>query len=329
MPKKRKSRNSSGNESEQVNKSKNLKTRGPSGDQGISVSEILSETNAVLYKTEDTIVSAADSEVFLESSSTVQNLSKLLTMASVPNSSNIPGVQDPTNKDIFDFLKKIDSRLISVEKRLDSLKEVEKKVDSVEKDLKRLWVAVEDRNKIFDERITKLEEKSESLDFGLSMINSKVIQLEKEKESLQENLTYLQSQSMRNNLLFGNIPEVSDDQTEDTEKTLRTFISEKMKLASDVVEKLSFERVHRMGSRVEGGRPRQIVAKFTLFKEKELIRRQWKVLEAPYYVSEQFPKDVIEKRKKLLPKMKDARKAGKKAWLAYDTLYVDGKPVKD
>ena len=37
---------------------------------------------------------------------------------------------------------------------------------------------------------------------------------------------------------------------------------------------------------------------------------------------EQFPSKVVEKRKLLLPKLKGAKRDGKKAWLSYDTLYV-------
>ncbi|KAH3772640.1 hypothetical protein DPMN_173981 [Dreissena polymorpha] len=43
---------------------------------------------------------------------------------------------------------------------------------------------------------------------------------------------------------------------------------------------------------------------------------------------EQFPPEVLEKRRKLVPKMKDAKKEGKRYWIVYDTIYVDGKPVK-
>jgi hypothetical protein len=48
-----------------------------------------------------------------------------------------------------------------------------------------------------------------------------------------------------------------------------------------------------------------------------------------YYITEQYPPEVAAKRRKLLPKMKDARTTGHKAWIAYDTLYINGKAVKD
>jgi hypothetical protein len=106
-------------------------------------------------------------------------------------------------------------------------------------------------------------------------------------------------------------------------------MTDKMKIAKDIVDKMGFERVHRIGPKIDG-KTRKLVAKFSLFKERELVRKQWKALEGtPYYVNEQFPKEVIDKRRKLVPKMKDARREGKTAWIAYDTLYINGKPVKD
>ena len=81
------------------------------------------------------------------------------------------------------------------------------------------------------------------------------------------------------------------------------------------------ERVHRIGPK-QHGRCRQIVAKFLQFKDKEFVTKQWKTLEGtPFYVSEQFPGEVVEQRKRLV---RAARQEGKQAWIAYDTLYIDG-----
>ncbi|KAH3753329.1 hypothetical protein DPMN_032700 [Dreissena polymorpha] len=60
-----------------------------------------------------------------------------------------------------------------------------------------------------------------------------------------------------------------------------------------------------------------------------MVRREWKHLSGTgCQMFEQFPPEVVEKRRKLVPKMKDAKKEGKRSWIVYDTLYVDGKPVK-
>ncbi|KAH3695372.1 hypothetical protein DPMN_082829 [Dreissena polymorpha] len=73
-----------------------------------------------------------------------------------------------------------------------------------------------------------------------------------------------------------------------------------------------------------------MVAKFSFFKDKEIVRRQLKHLNwTGFNVFEQFPPEVVAKRMKLLPKMKKERAKGKRSWIAYDTMYVDGRPVRN
>ena len=64
--------------------------------------------------------------------------------------------------------------------------------------------------------------------------------------------------------------------------------------------------------------------------DRERVRREWKHLRGTnFYMYEQFPREVTDKRRKLVKKMKEARDQGKRAWIVYDTLYVDGRPVRD
>ena len=94
------------------------------------------------------------------------------------------------------------------------------------------------------------------------------------------------------------------------------------------MDTLKLERVHRIGEHSAEG-PRKIVCKFNMFPEREMVRKQRIHLEGTqYFLHEQFPPEVIAKRRKLLPKMKDAKKDGKRAWLSYDSLYIDGKKVE-
>lgn len=123
-----------------------------------------------------------------------------------------------------------------------------------------------------------------------------MVELEKTNELLTDAITYLRSQNMRNNLLFSYIPEPRNE-TEECEATIREFLHEKMKIAKELVDKFGFERVHRMGEKL-GGYPRKTLAMFTLFKAKEMVRRQWKTLQGtPYYMNEQFPMEVVDKKK--------------------------------
>jgi chromosome segregation ATPase len=114
---------------------------------------------------------------------------------------------EPSNTDIMKCLKNIESTMKGMEKRLSSLEAVEKKVTEFESELKKIWIYISDTNKATIERVGKVEERVETTDFSLSLANSKVLELEKEKDSLKDEIVYLQSHSMRNNLVFSNIPE--------------------------------------------------------------------------------------------------------------------------
>lgn len=84
-----------------------------------------------------------------------------------------------------------------------------------------------------------------------------------------------------------------------------------------------------MGQKKEGSN-RNIVAKFAMFKERELVRRQSGTLKGSgHFVFEQFPKEISQKRKKLVPFMKEKQKKSNRSWIAYDTLYVNGVPKRD
>ncbi|XP_052225400.1 uncharacterized protein LOC127840939 [Dreissena polymorpha] len=140
----------------------------------------------------------------------------------------------------------------------------------------------------------------------------------------------MQAQSMRNNLIFSGINESSSEKPDDTERLLCSFIVENLQIPQDDAKCINLERVHRIGVRQSGNQPpRPIVAKFSLFKDRESVRKSsWNLKGTNYYVSEQFPKDVADRRRSLMPAFRKARADGKKAWLSYDKLYIDGVPVR-
>ena len=67
-----------------------------------------------------------------------------------------------------------------------------------------------------------------------------------------------------------------------------------------------------------GGNARKVVAKFDVYKDKEVIRNQSKHLKGiPHYASEQFPKEEVDKGKQLYPKMKAAEMINRVDHLRY------------
>jgi len=103
---------------------------------------------------------------------------------------------------------------------------------------------------------------------------------------------------------------------------------------------MRFENVHSISQKIDaisagerGGvrnRSRSIVCKFSFFGDREKVRGNSKNFkDTQFYISEQFPPEVAAKRRRIFKKVKEDRLAGRKAWVLYDTLFVDGKPGRD
>ncbi|XP_052766903.1 uncharacterized protein LOC128207802 [Mya arenaria] len=242
------------------------------------------------------------------------------------------GGREPTNKDLLDCMRAMGDKLTVMENKLNKIETLELKVTDFERELRKIWIALEDRVKRTDERVNKLEDKVESVDVEAGIMADRVNVLEKQRKELRDDVAYLKSQSMRNNLVFTNVPEDNSSGNEPadvTENKLRMHMQETLKIAKETAESIRFERVHRSPGQPRQGKVRNIVAKFTFFKDREVVRREWKHLAGTgCQMYEQFPPEVLDKRRRLVPMMKDARKEGKRAWIAYDTLYVDGEQVR-
>ena len=145
-------------------------------------------------------------------------------------------------------------------------------------------------------------------------------------KSLTGDLIDLKCRSMRDNLFFFHIPEQFQTSNgrrfEDTKEVLSSFLRQHLQI-SDV----KFDRVHRIAPTQRSRRdtPRPIVAKFTLFKEREVVRRAaFKLKGTNFGISEQFPEEIEEVRHGLYPIMRNLRRDGKRVHLVRDKLYVDG-----
>ena len=299
-------------------------------DGSVHVSDLLKSTNDILFGDELSALNMSDTSVFVAGGDGGGGGARSAAAGKDGHRTAHTIRKDPTIADVFALLGKMDTRMGSIEKRLERLESVEAKVDKVDKEIQKLWLHIDKHQKRVDERLGKVEERHDNAELNIGLTNDKVTTLERQNKNLADNLVYLQSQSMRNNLLFSNIDEAQNEVPDQTEQKLRQFMVEKLEMAQGLVDGIAFERVHRMGPQInEGIRKRTIVAKFTLFKDREVVRKlRGKLRNSSYYINEQFPKEVADKRKALKPQMMEAIRNGKRAWLAYDKLYIDGKLVK-
>ena len=186
---------------------------------------------------------------------------------------------EPTNRDIMNCLKMIGKRIDGVEVKLQSLGDLVKKMDDFEVELKNIRCLVNNHTKKVDERIQKVEDKVEGTDMTIGLMASRVEELEEERDNLKDDVAYLKSQSMRNNLIFTGVAETGiNEGYEQTEANLSQHLVDAMKIQKEVADNIQFESVHRSPREPLPRKTRSIVAKFTYFKDRELVRKQWKNL---------------------------------------------------
>ena len=147
-------------------------------------------------------------------------------------------------------------------------------------------------------------------------------------KKLEERIIDVQARSMRDNLVFYNLPETeSEHGTVTSEGIIKNLINEKLEIDDNV----EFERVHQIGSarNQEGNRKvRQIVAKFSSHKMKGRVKFAAKKLQGTQIeISEQFQKEICERSKQLWPLFKAAKVEGRNAKLVVDKLFIDGQQV--
>jgi len=229
------------------------------------------------------------------------NANKLTSTPGSPGRVADPS-DSPSNADILNYLKVMATKISAIDKRLESLSILERKVAGFETEMKKLHTIVNDKMKHYNEKSMKVCDRVDNLEMSVGMAGDEITQLRKAQSNIQDTLLYLQSQSMRSNLVFTNIKESINERHEDCEVKVRQFIVEKHGVAQDLVDSIQFERVHRIG--VSGStsgaesttlRPRNIVTKFSLYKDKKMVRRaKSKLRGTDHYIFEQFPKEIAD-----------------------------------
>ncbi|KAI5753354.1 hypothetical protein M8J77_026134 [Diaphorina citri] len=166
---------------------------------------------------------------------------------------------------------------------------------------------------------TNMNKKLQPLVKEVAEMKQKVQNLEKNIEINMSRINKIEKK--RNLIIFGLEQEEEEDPTMLEEKLLQLF-KEKLNIK---VETFEIDFIKRFGKAKD---KKPIVVGLTTWKRKISILTQTPKLKGTNIViKEDFPKDVIEIRKKLYPQMKTYREQNRKAILKYDKLYVDGKPI--
>ena len=157
-----------------------------------------------------------------------------------------------------------------------------------------------------------------ALETEVNNIKTEVNNIKTEVKKLKDKNLQLASYLRRENLIFGGITETEPD---DCENQVKFVIGKYLNI--DATGML-FQRIHRHG-RKQTGKSRPIIVRFALFRDKQAIwAKRSKFKDTNFWVAEDFPEEVIENRKVLLPILKKARqmKPEEKIFLVADRLHI-------
>lgn len=159
-------------------------------------------------------------------------------------------------------------------------------------------------------------------------------ELKIENQKLKEKITNMEKENRKNNIiLYGlkehepNTEELEKGNKEESTADLMAKIIEKIKNDLDIqLVNRDINAIHRIGKKYKNDKERPILLSLVNTWQKEDIMKNRKLLKN-VYISEDFPKEVLLKRRELQSKLKEERDKGNFAAIFYDKLVVKEGPA--
>lgn len=196
-----------------------------------------------------------------------------------------------------------------------SLEDIKKLFEASDKNTNTGFAEIKKDMKTFKEDITKL----------IKDTNEKVDQLEKKLKEKDEEIATLKRdfnvKERKNNLILFNVQE-----TDNSLEELQGIILSLFRKFSDNFSESDFSDVFRIGKK--DGRCRPIVVSFvSQIKLRTVLANKHRLKNENVSVAQDFPKEVMEERRRLQPMITFLNKSGKRASLRIDEVVVDGKKL--
>ncbi|GBP25975.1 hypothetical protein EVAR_84534_1 [Eumeta japonica] len=144
-------------------------------------------------------------------------------------------------------------------------------------------------------------------------------------EKLQNEIAYLKKEKRSNNIVIFGLKEGESSASELILKVREVFqIDLQIHIGDSDVN-----NIYRIGKAIKTNNPRPILLSFTSNLKKSEIMTKRKALKE-IYITEDYPKEVLEIRKTLQPKLIEERNKGNLAYIKYNKLVVkESNPKKD
>jgi uncharacterized protein YoxC len=228
-----------------------------------------------------------------------------------------------------------DTKLVNdVAKIMNSLEQVQEDIKTLRTDfnvVKESMSNVNATNESIQKDTKKIYDKLNAIDQSLYDKDKKYNELLRTVNSLNERLNKLESYSRRDNLLFNGIQEApsgTKESVDDCAWKVREVLENHLGIEN--AKQMRFVRCHRVGTPPSTragpgspGRPRAIICKFHWYGDRQLVwQSKNKLKGTKIIIQEDFPKEILDRRKLLLPIMYAARKQNLTSYLAVDKLHV-------
>lgn len=162
-------------------------------------------------------------------------------------------------------------------------------------------------NKIME----RMDEKLQPIIAENKILKTKLESVEKELESLKR-------AKKQNNLIIFGIKEDENSNLELLQKVKEAFKTD----LSINIEDHDVNNIYRIGKAGDKARP-TLVSFVNEWKKNEIMKMKKNLKDG--YISEDYTKEVLEKRKSLQPQLIEERKKGNIAYLKFDKIIIKGK----
>ena len=224
---------------------------------------------------------------------------------------------------------KLMSKIDNIKEQTEDIKSIKTSIEGLKTNfgsLQKKCTDLESSLTYHAEKCEKIEKKVDILDNSCKQIEhlkNELKALEVENTTFKEQVIRQEAYSRRDNLLFYGIQESGNLETEDE---LRQFFTSTLGLQQKESRDIMIARCHRIGKRQATNQPRPIIARFVLDKEKDKIWKRKSLLKTtPYIILEDFPMEVINRRKLMYPLFQEAKKRDKYAKLVVDKVTFNRK----
>lgn len=198
------------------------------------------------------------------------------------------------------------------------MEEVLRALQLIQKELDEQKITIQKSGENVTERVT--QNINNILDEKFQILEEKYENLKDKLENQEKRLYFLEKQARQRNIVLFGLKETESSYF-DLVKIIINFINEYF---TANIDSRDIQEAKRIGKK--GDRPRPIIITVSTLGTKITIFKQKKVLEdTPYYIKEDYPEYVLNKRKELQEQVRIEKEKGNSVRIKYDKIVIMNK----